>query len=91
MSERFAQYHGGKGPEDRSNTIKRSQSALWKVVKLESGVQLDPSEAKKCIDIASVIISMFISMRKIEGSEVDQTLKTANEWLQKYHTPKLRE
>lgn len=90
MSQRFEQWKGsaGKGDDDRSNNIKRSRSPLWKIVKLDSGVSLDPEEAKKCIDIAAVLISMFISMRKIEGDEVEETLNTANQWIRKYHTPK---
>ncbi|MGB2185082.1 MAG: hypothetical protein ACPH5P_00235 [Akkermansiaceae bacterium] len=58
MSERFAQYDGGKGPEDRSDVNKRANSPLWKIIKLSSGVSLSPEEAAAAILEAHQLLSM---------------------------------
>lgn len=49
MTERFAQYDGGKGPEDRSDATKRAHCPLWKQVKLDDGRRLTPEEAATMI------------------------------------------
>jgi hypothetical protein len=56
MSERYAQYDGGKGPEDRSTNAKREKSALWKIVRLPEGVSLTPEEAVTALHRAADIL-----------------------------------
>lgn len=58
MTERFAQYDGGKGPEDRSDVNKRANSPLWKIIKLSSRVSLSPEEAAAAILEAHQLLSM---------------------------------
>lgn len=80
MSERFAQYDGGKGPEDRSDVNKRADCPLWKVVKLDSGVQLTPNEASLALSEAEgIILDLLIaSDNELTG------LREGREWLNQY-------
>ena len=83
MTERFAQYDGGKGPEDRSDVNKRANSPLWKVVKLSSGVSLAPEDAAAAIDWAMHIITAKDNMlNKVAKHE-------ANHWLKQYYNTEL--
>ena len=75
---RFEQYDGGKGPEDRSNSIKRAASPLWKQVKLQGGISLTPEEASKAIQNAMYILSVKDNM-----VDADAYIK-AKEWMNTY-------
>lgn len=80
MSERYAQYDGGKGPEDRSNNAKRANSPLWKQVKLPDGVSLTPEEAATALHRAADILHN--SVGEAHSDESYETEYTA--WFKDY-------
>ena len=78
MTERFAQYDGGKGPEDRSSNAKRASSPLWKQVKLRSGIHLTPEEAAEAMEEA------YMCFLEINNRELNLTFAAVDEWVDKY-------
>lgn len=85
MTQRYAQWDGGKGSEDRSTVSKRQDCPLWKQIKLASGERLTPDEASECIKEAAIIMSALIAaMPNNPDEETSNAIKAADIWWSKY-------
>ena len=80
---RFEQYDGGKGPEDRSDTNKRAQCALWKQVKLDNGINLTPEEAAIAINSAQALFAEVLTETLLPSVNDD-----ISNWISQYY-PKM--
>lgn len=72
----------GKGSQDRSTVSARSSSPLWKQVRLENGVSLEPMEAASALNkIISIIKESIIDNAEIENEIKSQFSEWDNEFI----------
>jgi hypothetical protein len=63
---------GGKGAQDRSSVAARSTSPLWKQVRLNNGVSLEPTEAASALNSIIELIKETV----LDNVEIDNTVKS---------------